>query len=410
MSTAKTVLALVLALAALATLSACATRPPELDAFHEPYVVMARSAEKHDNLPEAIKYWRIVRAADPTNRQAFDKVVELEKKAAVKAESLYKQGLRHMGRGRVNKARHAMLSALYYNPDHALARDYLRHKITARDYRVHIVKPGDTLRKIAAKYYPDDKMYLAIEYLSDLKDRDIIRVGQSLRVPVFEIRPEDRKGPVNEQVVEFVAEVAGDEETDGSSVAYGDAAAQKQKARPSAPAKTPEAARAVARADTPAPEPATAKKSLVDEKEAITGRLLAEADQSLAKDDYRQTAAISEQVLRLDPQSGRARELKNESYHAMGESLVADQEYREALAVLNHVDPSYKDTSHLLGRARTNLAEMHYKKGVLYFTEEELDMAAEEWQQALEYDPDHANASRDLERVRELQKRINRIK
>jgi nucleoid-associated protein YgaU len=49
----------------------------------------------------------------------------------------------------------------------------------------HVVEPGDTLSKLAKKYYGDASLYMQIfEANKDqLKDPDLIKVGQKLRIP-----------------------------------------------------------------------------------------------------------------------------------------------------------------------------------------------------------------------------------
>jgi len=49
----------------------------------------------------------------------------------------------------------------------------------------HVVKKGETLSKIAARYYGDPTLYPTIfEANKDvLKDPNLIRIGQKLRIP-----------------------------------------------------------------------------------------------------------------------------------------------------------------------------------------------------------------------------------
>ncbi|MCE5195159.1 MAG: LysM peptidoglycan-binding domain-containing protein [Nitrospiraceae bacterium] len=49
----------------------------------------------------------------------------------------------------------------------------------------HVVEKGDTLSKISAKYYGDAKLYMKIfEANKDiLRDPNLIKVGQKLRIP-----------------------------------------------------------------------------------------------------------------------------------------------------------------------------------------------------------------------------------
>jgi len=49
----------------------------------------------------------------------------------------------------------------------------------------HEVQPGDTLSKIAQKYYGDASLYMQIFNANQdvLKDPNLIKVGQKLRIP-----------------------------------------------------------------------------------------------------------------------------------------------------------------------------------------------------------------------------------
>ena len=47
-------------------------------------------------------------------------------------------------------------------------------------------------------------------------------------------------------------------------------------------------------------------------------------------------------------------------------------------------------------------AEEHYRRGVGYFIAEDMQRAVREWEEALNLDPDHLNARRDIEKARKL--------
>jgi nucleoid-associated protein YgaU len=51
--------------------------------------------------------------------------------------------------------------------------------------RWHVVKKGETLSKIAAKYYGDPLLYNTIfeANMDRLRDPNMIRIGQKLRIP-----------------------------------------------------------------------------------------------------------------------------------------------------------------------------------------------------------------------------------
>jgi len=56
---------------------------------------------------------------------------------------------------------------------------------TAASEQSYTVKPGDTLSKIAKQYYGDSNAYMTIFEANrdQLKDPDLIRVGQVLKIP-----------------------------------------------------------------------------------------------------------------------------------------------------------------------------------------------------------------------------------
>jgi nucleoid-associated protein YgaU len=64
--------------------------------------------------------------------------------------------------------------------------DKTKSGVAAPDYaQTHTVVAGDTLGKIAKKYYGDSALYMTIfdANKDQLKDPNMIRVGQKLRIP-----------------------------------------------------------------------------------------------------------------------------------------------------------------------------------------------------------------------------------
>ena len=79
---------------------------------------------------------------------------------------------------------------------------------------------------------------------------------------------------------------------------------------------------------------------------------------------------------------------------------------------MNRVAPDYKNAKSLLasvGLIIDQLADAHYKKGVKYFINEELESAIREWEKVLSLNPGHQKAAEDIENARQLLNKIKKI-
>lgn len=57
--------------------------------------------------------------------------------------------------------------------------------VTVEKYQYYTVVYGDTLRKIAVKFYGDDKQYTLIQQVNQIDNEDIIFPGMALKIPIL---------------------------------------------------------------------------------------------------------------------------------------------------------------------------------------------------------------------------------
>ena len=80
--------------------------------------------------------------------------------------------------------------------------------------------------------------------------------------------------------------------------------------------------------------------------------------------------------------------------------------------MFKNVDITYKNAGEILDYLEKQLqsqAGIHYKKGVKYFLDEELDKAIREWEKTLQLNPEHLEAKRDLEKTRRLLEKLRKF-
>ena len=100
----------------------------------------------------------------------------------------------------------------------------------------------------------------------------------------------------------------------------------------------------------------------------------------------------------------------NESCYQLGRTLSQRKRYKEALEMLNRVEPKPKEVNELITFVNKQLAESHYLAGVKYFVDEQLEKAIKEWETALVFDPQHPKARGDIENAVDLLQKLKKIK
>ena len=331
-------------------------KAPEKDPyaqFPDRYRAQAMEHEKKGELPRAVLCWEIVQAFQPADEETARKIASLKAEAKTLADQHFKKGVSFYQGHSIPAARKEFLKALYYAPDNTEILSYLKDKLD-EDTAAYEVKPGDTLKGIAKNIYGDPEKDFLIAYFNNLGKDPKLAPKTVLRLPLLDL--------------------------------------------PQAKLATP---------GMPAP---TAPEGQIEEPAKELEKMMAKAAAFFKANRFKETVSITDEILLTDPSNRDARNLTNASYYQMGKTLHQQKKYEEALDQLERVDPGYRDVSELIVGAKRQLADLHYVRGIKYFTEEKLDQAIEEWQVTLKLNPQHPKAKDDMENASKLLQKLKEIK
>lgn len=177
---------LIIFILAVVFFAGCATMPnPELAGK---YVTEAQNLEKTGDLPAALEKYKLALTADPNNAEAKESSQRLTDKLAKMADERYNLGMKYHRQGKYGLARKEFLTALKFQPDHEKASQMLvsRQPDKSPEYVFHVVKPGQSLSKIAGEYYGDVKKFDVIAKFNNIKDATMVRPGQRIMIPMLE--------------------------------------------------------------------------------------------------------------------------------------------------------------------------------------------------------------------------------
>ena len=138
-------------------------------------------------------------------------------------------------------------------------------------------------------------------------------------------------------------------------------------------------------------------------------RLVKLGIEALEKGEYQVALADVDRVLAGNAQNPDATELKKAVLYGLGKSQLGQRKYEESvrtLVQLARLAPSYQDSPALLKQARERAAQQHYAQGLQLYREEKLEDAIAQWKAVLEYEPEHANAKKNIEQAERLLKSL----
>ena len=343
--------------------------PPEdpFAAFPGIFRAKALAEERQGDPRTALLHWRVVRAFLPEDPEAVGRVTALERELRSAADGHLRKGKERYQDGMYEEARRELLAALALDPFLEEAAVYLKQRLVRQDSRTYVTREGDTPTSVAREIYGDPGKDFLVAYFNGLDAGTPLRAGTKLVVPLLDIP------------------VAG-------------------------------AARAPSRANAPVPSLAPAPAPPTGPSPARTLARPGNPDDSLDRGrasfrsgEYKQAAALAEQVLGKSPTSREARDLRNAAYYQLGTEYLRRQEYPESLRMFQKVETSYKDQKAMVARVESRLreeAESHYAAGVKRFLAEDLEDAAKEWEMTLKLNPSHPKARKDLERARRLLEQV----
>jgi tetratricopeptide (TPR) repeat protein len=319
--------------------------------FPERYRAKGRENETAGDLPKALKAWKIVRNFLPADEEAEKKIAQLQEQISAAADQHFQKGLAFFESRSYALARNEFLCALYLKPDHGEAIHYLKQKMAGEDIFTYEVKKGDTIKKVARKFYKDPQKDFLIAYFNGLKVDSRLEPPQILRMPILDSPPPKTKSTSAKKVADLNPERA------------------------------------------------------IEIKE-----ILGKARDAYRVKNYPESAALTAKILEYDPANRECRELRNASFYQLGKKLSQEKKYDEAQEAFHRVDSGYKDVSTQLAKNQKHLAEVHYINGVKFFIEEKIEGAIQEWQTTLSLEPKHPKAKKDIENARNLLKKLEKVR
>ena len=411
--------------------------PREKDKQANAYIQQAQAYESQGNLVEALEQYKLAQTIDPNEPVITDGIKRLDQQLNDLAETHYRAGLRFRDKGKWDLAKKEFLKTLRYRPDHEKAAAMLQQRQPegARAFITHEIAPGESISKLALKYYGDYKKYHHIANFNNMTDATQVRVGQRIMVPVIDgvtiddliristgssAQPPAVKGEYTVHQIkpgESLAKVAqiyyGDYKlfhviakyngiTDPASIKVG----QKVKVPrletslepatdspylPEAPESTP-----VAEAPEPPVESAEAPQPDASETGDQVTEYLEMGIDLFNEKKYDEAIVEFQKVLSAAPEDTDAIDYISRAYVETGrEHLVANRlnEAKTAFITALDYDDNCRDCQELLARCRTIEAEALTKEGEALFQNNQFDKAISTLERAVALNPDDATAS-----------------
>ncbi|MBF0329597.1 MAG: hypothetical protein HQL10_10610 [Nitrospirae bacterium] len=317
----------------------------------EKYQEMAGEYEKNAEFVKALQCWQIVSGFVPNDAEISQKVRDLKAKIKKLAESHFDRGVNHHRNKSFNEARKEFLAALLYNPAHREALDYLQGKAEEDNFRYFEIKRSATLQEIAEQAYSDPDKDFLIAFFNNVDVKANLEPGTVLRVPITGSEPK--------QMANIEAAKLG--------------AAKSE------------------------------KDTNVNVKEMIS-----KAVAFVNSHKYGEALAIAYQIMNFNVE----KDVKNDFYYQVGVALVKGEKYSESLKLFSLIDAGYRDVASYIDSTKKIVkgkAEDSYKKGVNFYINNNYQKAVSEWEYTLEIDPTHKKAKEDIEKARELLKKLKDI-
>jgi tetratricopeptide (TPR) repeat protein len=350
------------------------------------YLQTGKKYEDKGNLAEAYKQYKLALTVSPKNQEAVKGIDRLEKELLKWAEKYYREGMKFYNQGKYRPARRKFLTALKFWPDHSKALKMLtpRKDVKYKKYIEHIIKPGESLSKIAMIYYGDYRKFPIIAEYNNIADATLTHVGQKIRVPEIEGVP-------------FLTE--------------------KQDIKP-------EEARAAEVKKKEEPVDKEIKEALekpVDEEveeelEEPVDEVKIYRDQGVEffnKMKYQEAITEFNKVINVDPDDATTVEYLARSHFQSAVALFEKKDYLKAkkeFEVSLQYNKNCPTCHEYIKKSEETYMEIHYKLGVAHFGKEQLVEAIMEWELVLAIDSNYKEVVNNIKKTKILLKRLEEIK
>ena len=127
---------------------------------------------------------------------------------------------------------------------------------------------------------------------------------------------------------------------------------------------------------------------------------------------HEKVLVLTQRLRRANPKLREAVRLENKSRFALGQRFYRQQQYLKAKEMLDGIQGGYPGLKALRADLREQLkrrAEVHYRDGVKYFLNDELELAVESWRLALTLDPEHEEAAASIREAETLLQKLKTV-
>jgi len=144
--------------------------------------------EDKGDLVAALKQYKLALTVNPSNPEALKGHERIQKALGHSADAHYQKGLSLLQQGKYSAAEKKFLAALRLRPEYPKALKMLikRERFEIKRYILHKIKPGENLAMVADLYYGDFKKFPLIAKYNQISDANIIKVGDTLKIPEIE--------------------------------------------------------------------------------------------------------------------------------------------------------------------------------------------------------------------------------
>ena len=356
----------------MASVVGCAVpvkKPPEsIVVLKEPFfkdsLKKGKEYEAKGDLIKALKHYKVAMTIDPSHQEALEGRNRIEAGLRSLAEEHYRVGLKFGKEGKYGLARQQFLITLRLWPDNPEAVSMLTSKkrVQVKRYIVHTIKPGESLSKVAKKYYGDYYKFSIIAKYNEIIDATRIKVGQKIRVPEIE-------------GTEFFAE-------------QGDIIMEK--------VEIPEEGEVV-------------KEEPVDQVTVYRDHGI----DLFNEKKYQQAIIEFKKVLNANPDDIIALEYVYKSYFQQAlaifekkDYLAAKDQFKECLRYMKNCQKCHS----YIKECESSYKVMHYKRGIKLFDEERLAEAIEEWNLVKAQDPHYKRVDYLINKAETISKKLEELK
>jgi tetratricopeptide (TPR) repeat protein len=362
------------------------------------YLQTGKEYENKGKLAEAYKQYKLAITVSPQNKEALKGIDRLEKELFKWAEKYYWEGMKFYNQGKYRLAHRKFLTALKFWPDHSGALKMLtpRKHVKYKNYIEHIVKPGESLSKIAIIYYGDYRKFSIIAEYNNIADAAVTKVGQKIRVPEIEGMP-------------FLTEK---QFVKTEEIKTPDSASLDRKIKKT---EVQEKEEPVDKEVKEEPEE-TVDEEIKEELQETVDEVEIYRDQGVEffnKMKYQEAIAEFNKVINVNPDDAMTLEYLAKSHFQRAMGLFEKKDYLKAkkeFEVSLQYNKNCPTCQEYIKKSEETYMEIHYKRGIAHFGKEQLIEAIMEWEMVMAIDSNYKEVANNIKKAKILLKRLEEIK